>query len=45
MEEFAFENKEILAKYLFLPNGIPSRDTLQRVMALIRPEQLQETLV
>ena len=45
MEEFAYENQQILAKYLCLSNGIPSHDTLQRVMAIIRPEQLQETLI
>lgn len=45
MEEFACENQDMLAKYLLLSNGIPSHDTLQRVMAIIRPEQLQKTLV
>ena len=39
---FAAANEEILKEYLELPGGIPSHDTIQRVMAMISPEYLQE---
>jgi len=38
---FAKENEEILRKYIPLKNGIPSHDTIQRVMSSIKPEVLQ----
>jgi len=39
---FAITNEEPLRKYLSLPHGIPSHDTIQRVFAMISPEYLQE---
>jgi len=38
---FATAEEEFLRNYLELPNGIPSHDTIQRVMAIISPEYLQ----
>jgi len=42
IEIFAREHEEFLRKYLELPNGIPSHDTIQRVMAIVHPELLQK---
>jgi predicted transposase YbfD/YdcC len=39
---FAIANEEPLRKYLPLPHGIPSHDTIQRVCAMVSPEYLQE---
>lgn len=41
MEDFAYANEAFLRKYLELPNGIPSHDTMRRVMSLIDPKQMQ----
>jgi predicted transposase YbfD/YdcC len=38
---FAEMNEEFLRKYLELANGIPSHDTIQRVMGIIDPKVLQ----
>jgi len=38
---FALSNEKFLRKYLELPNGIPSHDTIQRVFAMVSPEYLQ----
>jgi len=38
---FAEAKEEFLRRYLELPNGIPSHDTIQRVMAIVSPEYLQ----
>lgn len=45
MEMFAIDQRDVLAKYLKLPNGIPSHDTLERVISVIKPEELQKILV
>ena len=45
MELFAKDNIDTLKKYLALPNGIPSHDTLERVIAIIKPDELQDVLV
>lgn len=45
MEMFAEDNLDTLKKYLELPNGVPSHDTLERVMSVIKPEELQDMLV
>ncbi len=45
MEYFAIDQRETLRKYLDLPHGIPSHDTLERVIAIIDPDELQELLV
>jgi hypothetical protein len=39
---FGVANEKYLRKYLELPNGIPSHDTIQRVFAMVSPEYLQE---
>ena len=39
---FAITNEKHLRKYLELPNGIPSHDTIQRVFAMVSPEYLQD---
>lgn len=39
---FAQSNENYLKKYIELKNGIPSHDTIQRVMGLISPEILQQ---
>ncbi|GHU47213.1 hypothetical protein FACS1894120_5030 [Clostridia bacterium] len=39
---FAEEHEIFLRKYLELPNGIPSHDTIQRVFAMVSPEFLQK---
>jgi len=38
---FGEEHEEFLRRYLELPNGTPSHDTIQRVMAMVSPEFLQ----
>jgi len=38
---FAVANERHLRRYLTLPNGIPSHDTIQRVLAMVSPEWLQ----
>lgn len=43
--DFALDEKETLGKYLELPNGIPSHDTIQRVFFIIRADELQDMLV
>lgn len=42
IELFAKAYREYLGKYLELKNGIPSHDTLSRVMGLLSPEVLQQ---
>jgi predicted transposase YbfD/YdcC len=42
IEIFAKEHEKFLRRYLELPNGIPSHDTLQRVFAMVSPEFLQK---
>ena len=39
---FAVEKEVFLRKYLELPNGIPSYDTIRRVMAMVSPEFLSQ---
>jgi predicted transposase YbfD/YdcC len=41
IEIFGREHEDYLRKYLELPNGIPSHDTIQRVFAMVSPEFLQ----
>ena len=43
--DFAADEKETLHKYLELPNGIPSHDTIQRVFFILRSDELQNMLV
>ena len=42
IEIFAKEHEEFLRQYLELPNGIPSHDTISRVMSIVSPEFLQK---
>ena len=42
IEVFGEEHEEFLREYLELPNGIPSHDTIQRVMAVVPVERLQK---
>ena len=37
---FAKAKEKFLRKYLELPNGIPSHDTIQRVFAMVNPDSL-----
>ena len=39
---FAAYHEEYLRKYTKLENGVPSHDTIQRVMALVSPEIMQQ---
>jgi predicted transposase YbfD/YdcC len=41
IEAFGKEHETFLRKYLELPNGIPSHDTIQRVFAMVSSECLQ----
>jgi len=41
IEIFGKEHEAFLRRYLELPNGIPSHDTIQRVFAMVSPEFLQ----
>jgi predicted transposase YbfD/YdcC len=40
--EYGLAKQSWLARFLALPNGIPSHDTFNRLFARIRPEQLQQ---
>lgn len=42
MEDFAKNQEPYLRKYLELKNGIPSHDTIQRAMGMVRTEYLQQ---
>lgn len=42
IQMFAVMNEDIFRKYLELPNGIPSHDTINRVMGLIEPKELEK---
>lgn len=41
VEIFAKSNEEFLKQYIGLENGIPSHDTMQRVMGSIAPGYMQ----
>lgn len=43
--DFAVDEQETLKKYLELPHGIPSHDTIQRVFFILRSDELQSMLV
>jgi len=42
IEIFAREHEQFLRRYLELPDGIPSHDTIQRVFSMVSPEFLQK---
>ena len=41
IEEYGIWKEQWLKKFLELPNGVPSHDTLRRVFTRIKPEQLE----
>ncbi len=41
IEEYGHSKQEWLQKFLALPNGIPSHDTIGRLFTQLDPEQLQ----
>ena len=41
IEDFAYANEKFLRKYLILEHGIPSHDTIQRVMSIIDPKEME----
>lgn len=43
--DFALDEREVLEKYLELPNGIPSHDTIQRLFSILNGDELQSMLV
>lgn len=43
--DFALDERETLEKYLELPNGIPSHDTIQRLFSILNGDELQSMLV
>jgi len=43
--EFAEVYEDYLKKYIRLENGVPSHDTIQRVMGMVPPEALQQLYV
>jgi predicted transposase YbfD/YdcC len=45
IETFATNRQEWLAKFLRLPNGIPSHDTIERVFSLINPRSMQRCVL
>jgi len=42
---FAKSKEKWLKKFLELPNGIPSHDTMQRVISLLNPETLYSSCI
>ena len=45
IEEFANLHEEWFKKYLVLPYGIPSHDTLERVIAILKPSEFNESFL
>lgn len=45
IEEYGLEKRVWLEKYIELPNGIPSHDTINRVFARLNPHKLQECFI
>jgi len=43
--DYAFEKQKLFSSFLELPNGIPSHDTLSRVISLIEPEGFEEAIM
>lgn len=43
--EWAKSNEDWLRQYLSLPNGIPSHDTISRILKILRPSAFQECFV
>lgn len=45
IEDFGTEKREWLERFIDLPAGIPSHDTIGRILALIKPQSLQTALL
>ncbi|MFZ5664733.1 MAG: ISAs1 family transposase [Pseudomonadota bacterium] len=45
IEEYGIEKEEWLKKYVEFPNGIPSHDTINRVFARLKPQELQNCFI
>ena len=45
IEEFGKERGDLLKRFLTLPNGIPSHDTLSRVLGLVNAEVIQSVFI
>ena len=45
IEDFGHDHKEWLTKYLQLSNGIPSHDTINRLLSMLDPQILQKSFV
>ena len=45
IEEFGVEKHDWIAQFVDLPAGVPSHDTIGRVLSLIKPEQFQTALL
>jgi hypothetical protein len=45
VEDFATENEEVFREFLELPYGIPSHDTMQRVMRIVDGEHINRIFV
>ena len=43
--EFAEVHEDWFKKYLVLPNGIPSHDTLERVIAILNPSDFNKSFL
>lgn len=45
IEEFGVDKKDWIEQFVDLPAGIPSHDTIGRILSLIKPEQFQTALL
>ncbi len=45
IEEFGIDQEDWITQFVELPSGIPSHDTIGRVLSLIKPEELQTALL
>lgn len=45
IEDYGVEKEDWLKKYIELPNGIPSHDTINRLFSRLKPKELQEHLL
>lgn len=45
IEEFGKARIDFLKKVLFLPNGIPSHDTINRVFSMLKPDKFESVFI
>ncbi len=45
IEDFGIEKQDWLQQFVDLPDGIPSHDTIGRILAIIKPSQFQQALL